>query len=415
MKICIIIFLILIECNAFAQSIIRFRNIPTRKWGLIDTLSGKIIMPAKYQAIWIKVNGLYTASLNSTDQLLDSDGKIVLSAQSRIYNYGEIIVLKEKGLYGALDDKLNMLLPYEYSKLTFENGFIIGCLNSKFGIINIHKDTIIPFEYDLLSMYKFEGYVLAVKNNRRGLLDTNAHVIIPLKYDNVFKEKGGFYSVGLNGKYGIYNNKGKLIIPIIWNDLKSLGSNLFAVKNKEGLWGVMDENNNTVLPFQQKEIGEFKNNILSYNNHSNWVGFNMATKKFIPIKSTSEFYFKNGRAAVSNTDNLKALINTKGELLTTYKYDEIEPFTEGYLKVFINNKQGLIDTSGNEIVPVDYDIISEPKGKSVITNKNKKWQFFALDGSGINPNKYDYISFDNNISLILAKKGNYYGLCRFHG
>ena len=100
-----------------------------------------------------------------------------------------------------------------------ENGLCMVRLDQKtdylYGYINEQGDEQIPVEY--AHLYSFEnGITIAKKDGRYGAIDLNNNTVIPfnLPYEDVRGFHNGRASVrDVNGKWGVIDTQGKLIVP----------------------------------------------------------------------------------------------------------------------------------------------------------------------------------------------------------
>lgn len=82
-------------------------------------------------------------------------------------------------------------------------------------------------------------------------------------------------------------------------------------------------------------------------------------------------------------------INGKGDMITTYKYDEILPFSEGLAPVRLYDKWGFIDKKGKEICPLKYNRVAESFSEGLACVKfNGKYGFIDKKGKEIIRLKY---------------------------
>ena len=94
--------------------------------------------------------------------------------------------------------------------------------------------------------------------------------------------------------------------------------------------------------------------------------------------------------------------NSKGEMITAYKYDDVSQFNnEGISRVSINGKQGVLFKSGKEIVPLKYDLVLAFKEDLVLVKHDNKWGYVNTDGVEVIPLKYnDAFSFHEGLANV---------------
>lgn len=93
--------------------------------------------------------------------------------------------------------------------------------------------------------------------------------------------------------------------------------------------------------------------------------------------------------------------NSKGRMITQYKYDDATNFTKGLARVEISGKYGFINENGNEITPIKYDYnLSFHEGLCCV-KFNGKYGFINSNGNEIIPLKYDNVSsFCNGLASV---------------
>lgn len=92
--------------------------------------------------------------------------------------------------------------------------------NSKYGIVNIKGDIIVPFIYEYMSN-TYDKYLKVLKNNKWGFIDrTNGNIITSIKYDYIGEFGiGTFILAKLNGKYGYINRDERIKIPFKYDNI----------------------------------------------------------------------------------------------------------------------------------------------------------------------------------------------------
>ena len=161
------------------------------------------------------------------DCLMDCELGGVYSKDSAIqYNepiavfYSDEYEKEGKNTYVAISDGKMVLL---------NNGKIIS--DRFYDDAGNYVDGIIPLKY----------------NGKWGYVDKNGHTVIPFEFDSINEESEipaydascGFVVVKKNGKYAVYNTKGKLVLDYgILDEIRPVYNNMAWVK-KDGKWGVI--------------------------------------------------------------------------------------------------------------------------------------------------------------------------------
>lgn len=258
-----------------------------------------------------------------------------------------------------------------------------------------------------------------------------------------------FAQVGKNGKWGVVDYSGKLIIPLC-DRVPRMNGNTFIVGNNDeyggGVLGLIDNNGNALLPMSFTAIYEISDGMICVRDKNNKYGYvNENYKLSIPCIYESASAFHNGYAKVSTGYDYK-VINKEGEQVDDSKlthsagfsYEEIDgsyKFTiydslgntkvesfdyasngsrDGAVIVTRNNKKGLVTTKG-VFIPCNYDDIKTTEddiyssvfnGDLAVVKKQGKWGVIDRTGKQIIQCLYDYIN--TNYNIICAKSNGKY-------
>ena len=130
-----------------------------------------------------------------------------------------LIPYRDGNLWGFCDTlgvvKVKPFVKY-MGKFTIDSDFMGSYIiknNNKFSIINQYKKTLLhEIDVDSLEISNFSNEILVYKNNKVGLLK-DFKSFIPIEYDNISLVANESFSIRKNGKAGLINSKGKMIIP----------------------------------------------------------------------------------------------------------------------------------------------------------------------------------------------------------
>jgi WG containing repeat len=228
------------------------------KWGLKDT-KGKVIVEPKYNDIRIFMEGLACVSLISS-----ADQKTIL--------------------YGFIDKKGKEVIPIKYSEAgSFRQGRAdVKMFNEelqayKCGFINKAGKEVIPLTFDDVNGFNDEGYANVRIARGKGVIDTTGKIIIPCVYGELVGIVNGFTTATLyNGtkpkKDGILNIKGEIVVPFIYDRIGGwFVEGLCIVANKnpdyssddndepEARYGFVDQTGKLIIPLIYDEVEDFKN------------------------------------------------------------------------------------------------------------------------------------------------------------
>ena len=336
------------------------------KWGLLDLQKLSFVAQCTYKSIrQDSLNKLELIKTKGRDLLLfTEDGpKVIYPSTEILEQYSTVrkfkngfAIVRKNDMYGFIDDAYNEIVPCIYDKASaFEDGIAIvrkegkyGCIDESgnefiqckyddfspfthglavvkigelYGAVNTKGQIIIPVEYQLLADITLLGntpILMAAKGRRIGAVDKKNNVIVPFEYDLLEPVFFGTIIVMKDGKKGVYNKKGELVVEVTYDEIKtsSYESGTYSVCN-DGKWGVLDKNGESITQLIYDKIDDFG--------------------------------FACGRLAVCR-NNKWGFINRKGREVIECIYDEVyQFFEENHCTVKLNGEKITIDINGNRI------------------------------------------------------------------
>jgi hypothetical protein len=200
-----------------------------------------------------------------------------------------------------------------------------------------------------------------VSNGKWGYADTSGKVVIPPNYESAMPFQGSLTLVK-NGKgFGVINKNGKEVIVPNFSKIKDCGC---------GVFGIQLPNSYALINKEGKRIDKGRvTDVVAHECHQDRLIVRQGKKAaFLNTKgeAVTEFEFDealpfyNGVAPVRRAgDSLWTLINHEGKPLGTEKYQAMYPFVSGYGVGIKHNhlgepKYGVIDSTGKVIVPFQF-------------------------------------------------------------
>lgn len=268
-----------------------------------------------------------------------------------------------------------------------------------FGVINAKGKIIIPAEFSSVS---YENGTFTVKNNvgYLGKYTSNGKVIFPpLNYSMVYEFDGikdSPYKV-VGEKFGIVDRRGKVLLEDEYTRIEARGDSLHGFHLllwKNGFMGVAD----------------MKGNILIVPDRYHSIGRNVGEDG----KITFTYRIYGGGSGVCNE---------KGEEIIHTDYFTTLPKGKGknrYYEITDGNCVGKLDKDGNLLIPITDKVTSqltqvESNGKIFTIWRNESNKCFVKNPEGeilIEP-EYDDIGFRRNHFTV--RKGRYWGLINTDG
>lgn len=303
------------------------------------------------------------------------------------YNYscdfkcGYAPVQKQSG-YGIINSSFEEIIPCSYSYIEpLTSAFFKFKEGKKWGIVDaqnlIKKEAIyskLNSEADRFIKFTIPLTTPAINNlsptSTCGILDENLHLIIPANYNDltILQIEDKVYWIatcGTNtystsyGVNGLFNDKGQLIIPLIFNEIIQKGR--FFICNKYGDWHNYDRKLLYSLTYT------FSGEQVLYINYN--------SKLIIPAQYDVAHYANSGIVRVLK-DGKWGLIKSNGDEIIPPSFSFIDTFDETFSIVGISEeskinytledrwffkeiKYGLIDTTGEIVLPIEYERIKK--------------------------------------------------------
>lgn len=184
------------------------------EFGIIDT-NGTIILPRIYNEILIKKK-YFIARQNQTHFILSHKNDMLFGPLSSLK--------KTKGW----PDNMQLIAVKDDSTCSLMDGDL---------------KTIVPFKVydkiDLLSEYR--NIYRVFKNKKTGIIDSTGKLIIPLLYDEIIAGNTNYlpsinYIYKLNGRYGVISAKGEIVLKADYELAKNKSKDLHFLINNDALY-----------------------------------------------------------------------------------------------------------------------------------------------------------------------------------
>lgn len=219
--------------------------------------------------------------------------------------------------------------------------------------------------------------------------------------------------VSNNGKYGLADKKGKIILPISYDEITELGGGSYQAKkgdkvqliNSKGKQLVKGTYDYIEKVYNGKKI---KGYIIRKGEKSGF--FSNKGKKLLPISYESVEHIDGTELVVySNGYYSKyGLINVRGKKILKFEYEYIYWYLNkvGLVSVKKNGKYGFLDKKGKMIVkPIYEELIDDIPGEKLAVKKDGKWGYIDKKGKVLGKLDYDliYTGYGNDSDGSLSK------------
>lgn len=243
--------------------------------GVISTTGAIILAPAYKEIKYIGSSDNYAVTIDGAWTLIKRNGEVINNAYNYVSIKGENVVVEQEGKYGIITTKGEEKIAPTYENLEYAfSVYYIAKQEGKYGIINIDNQVVIPFDY--INMYYLEDknvLVGDITQTETILFDSNlaqklkglfvfedeyikARIDGQNKYYNYrFEEKQNrdlltkntLFLSEKDGKYGYVNVSGDVVVNYIYDDAKEQNEAGYAAVKQNGKWGVIDRAGKLIL------------------------------------------------------------------------------------------------------------------------------------------------------------------------
>ena len=277
----------------------------------------------------------YTLYSNNKWGVINNSGNIVIEP-----SYDEMIIIPDnkKELFICTENVDYNNNTYSTKVINSENKEILTQYNKIQAIENYDEYNNLWYEENVL---KFE------ENGKYGLINLDGKVLVKAEYEDIYALKGitGSLITIKNKKQGVINTKGIQIVPNSYSDIKSLDkdTNLYIVKDEQNNTGIYEK---TEIKYQEVK----------------------------PLNSTEIYCVKE--------NNKYKIINQEGEINLDFEFDDIKQIKDNII-VYTNNKEyRAYDINEKKILQDKYNELIYTCNQNFIAKKN---------------NSYGIVNIDNNI------------------
>lgn len=285
--------------------------------------------------------------------------------------------------------------------------------NKKVGMLTADNKLLFPVQYtDFKFEYDSDRFTITDANGKMGLRDFNT-VYLPIEYELIKAVTNESYVIQKNGKIGLADYYGKIVIPMLYDQL-----NYVSKDEKSCKWKVVNDQETKYIftpLFNEDDLMQYDTAVSmgeiidsdtaiqdKLNTKYDWVEkhkkFDYAFIFKEEKKNTYLYGFEN-----SKSKNTFKGIESKVSFLFDY-FDYQTKCQHFVLKIQNDKKYGIIDETGKMLVPLQYDEIRSDRKKCTLVQNDligyyfpENNQFFEAKYKGstgsTNPGSYSLVDF----------------------
>jgi hypothetical protein len=215
------------------------------------------------------------------------------------------------------------------------------------------------------------------KGDQWGFATRDKKIFIVPQHDEVFPFSNGYARVRNGTRYGIIDMKGRIIVPIAFDEVSEMSEGKFAVRQ-----------------------GVFPKCLSGY--------YDTTGKVAIPFRYIEAFPFQNGRAMVKVGvfPKLKQVFidhngNLTDQKYTATKYDMLGAESEERIRFREKGKWGYLNVNNEIAIKPGFEDASDFKEGMAFVKKDGKFGYIDKNGKTVIPFKYDMAgNFSNGVAIV---------------
>lgn len=266
-----------------------------------------------------------------------------------------------------------------------------------------------------LNTGKPADFTVFEENGKVGLKNEEGDVLIPAIYEAIGWSNGKLSIIDkvvgyqLGGLWGLIQTSNRIVTPAEYIDLRPAEASFILAQKKSLLsqrpsFGVLTTSGKTVIPFLYDglHLANMRAIAMSRNGTRYQFGLiDLSHKILIPVEYKQISSLGSLRYAVENFDNKTAIFSDAGAQLTAFNIDSISTFRKDYAIIYQDQKQGLIDRNGLTILKPTYGAIQLLEDGAIKIRDTHEWFFLQGDNKLVRSFKADGLS---------ALSGNHYAV-----
>ncbi|MCS7004994.1 MAG: WG repeat-containing protein [Cytophagales bacterium] len=274
--------------------------------------------------------------------------------------------------------------------------------NNLWGAINLKGELVLPYEYQSMTDFNAKGYLLARKNGFVGVFRQDGKAVItPDTYEKIQILTPEYFAVCQQDRCGLIDSTGKVLIALQYDALEILTPSLVKTYRNDR-FGVVSTDGKEILSNEYDRIDRFENAPITYFFKNSKQGILQKNGTVLAEAIYEKFSFENP-------------INTEKGILQPIRGDKLKGITIFYLdssgnlvsKQEFNNETHLIQTRKAELAKAHSKIL-----QTVPDAKKPRWIQEGFDyklTDAIGRNLLDTLTFwdvvfDSTSQLYAAKR-----------
>ncbi len=337
------------------------------KWGFIDK-TGKTVVEHKFSRVGDFHNGLAWVNTPKGSGYITPNGMFAISPKfKKAYDFShDIGRVLDKGKMRLISKDGKFISDRQFDDISsFDRyGRAVARDNSrdniKYFLVNRKGERISNQTFRKVFSYS-EGLAAVKKKNKYGFVDLKGNLVIPAVFDRVSQFSEGRAWVKMDGNCGYIDKGGNIVVDLEFSKCQDFEDGRAVVFENARKGGLVDTDGDYVIKPSLNKVLSFSEGRLLMRDDKRKYYFSRETGELYDGYYDEAGNFDNGFAFVRINEKW-GVINHKGVLIISPKYEKIERVSDGLVKVKINRLHGVYNVTGNSVLPVSYEYIRKVPG-----------------------------------------------------
>ncbi len=276
------------------------------------------------------------------------------------YAVDDIFITVRNGKQGAVTKEGKTILHSEYDSILFGGIYLNATKGNENIMFDLEGNKVETTNVSIIQTDNPNYYIAIDKNDIYTVTDANGKVLIDGNYTYIGYLPGNYFIVAKNGKNGIINSKGEVIVEIKYtsifkfNDTNLIQAEIADTKTIE-LYNMKIEK---IASMDGAVIGEYKPSAINPNKYimlaseNNFLYYDENGNKL-----EAKDVFPNNNLLAQKVDNEWVFVDREGNIKLQNNYEMVTDFNEyGFAGIKVNGKWGIVNTNGEVVKEPTYEL-----------------------------------------------------------
>lgn len=122
--------------------------------------------------------------------------------------------------------------------------------NGKWGVYDCHGNQMVPCKYDSIWSFHDNGLCMVRRGDLHGFVNEQGKEQIPIEYEEITLFENGVTTAKKDGRYGLIDEHNNIVHPfdLDYPDMRGLRNGFATMKDQNGKWGAVDSTGKVVIP-----------------------------------------------------------------------------------------------------------------------------------------------------------------------